>query len=276
MWLVLIGTDNTKRYGTAAVPQAPAHRRTTSVSQSQLDGLLPGPELPMIRPVGTPNVVEADVFPPLRAHAQDTSSHFLPFIAEDMAFEEEYEEYLHGLGIGEHLVAGIQQVGQDAAGGSAWDRLPEFAADIADGISDSESVVSIGDLGNPDDISSDDRVADENVNNWAVRTGLSCSAQHAEPFPGYESKDDGGAAQVASRSASIKFGRRPSTYHSPQPRRPRCRERKRDRRHDRGRGTWADAKVAGNLRIGRRCRRGGICLRVSSHGFCHEFALMSL
>jgi hypothetical protein len=168
--------DNTKRYGTAAIPQPPAHRRTTSVSQSQLDGLLPGPELPMVRPIGTPNVVEADVFPPLRAQAQDPSSHFLPYIAEDVAFEEEYEEYLHDLGIGDHIFASsIQAAGANAgSGASAWHRLPDFAADIADGISDSESVVTIGDLGDPDrlDVPVDERaVVDENVNNWEVRLG---------------------------------------------------------------------------------------------------------
>jgi hypothetical protein len=124
--------------------------------------------MPLVRPVGTPNVVEADVFPPLRAQAQDPSSNFLPFIAEDIAFEEEYEEYLSDLGMGEQTWGEGHHVG----GNSAWHRLPELAADLADGISDSESVVSIGEIGDDarlDIPSEDSPVADDNVNNWEVR-----------------------------------------------------------------------------------------------------------
>ena len=40
----------------------------------------------------SPNIVEADVFPPLRSQAPDPSI-FLPYTNEDIAFEEEYEEY---------------------------------------------------------------------------------------------------------------------------------------------------------------------------------------
>ena len=58
-------------------------------------------------------------------------------------------------------------------GTSAWSRLPEFAADIAADISDSESIVSIGELGDDARLKVDgddkDSVPDENMNNWEVR-----------------------------------------------------------------------------------------------------------
>lgn len=120
----------------------------------------------MVRPVGTPNIVEADVFPPMRAQAQD-STNFLPYIAEDIAFEEEYEEYLSDLGITE--VPTNEGSGMSL---SAWHRLPEYASHVADGISDSESVVSIGELGEDarlDIQAEEEQVADENLNNWEVR-----------------------------------------------------------------------------------------------------------
>lgn len=62
--------------------------------------------------------------------------------------------------------------GTAAAGSSAWSRLPEFATDIADGISDSESIASIGELGDDARLSADregGEVPDENLNNWEVR-----------------------------------------------------------------------------------------------------------
>ncbi|CAL1700892.1 unnamed protein product [Somion occarium] len=157
----LVKFYNTKRYGPAAVHHAGSvHRRTGSLSQ-HLEGLHPGPELSgMIRPIGTPNTVEADVFPPLRAHAPEPSI-FLPYVTEDIAFEEEYEEYLSDLGWSDQ---------QHPEGGSAWSRLPEFAADISDSISDSESIVSIGELGDEArlKINSEEQesVPDENLNNW--------------------------------------------------------------------------------------------------------------
>lgn len=119
-----------------------------------------------IRPAGTPNVVDSDVFPPPRSHAPNTSI-FLPYITEDIAFEEEYEEYLSDLGW-------TSEDDSDRAlfgGTSAWHRLPAFASEIADGISDSESIASIGDLGDDArlDLSREDRDSvDENVNNWEV------------------------------------------------------------------------------------------------------------
>ena len=129
-----------------------------------LDGLHPGPELSgMLRPVQTPNTVDADVFPPLRAQTTEQSI-FLPYVTEDIAFEEEYEEYLRW---SEHSDASSQ-------GSSAWARLPELVHDIADGISDSESIVSIGELGDEArlDVGGKESrdVPDENVNNWEVST----------------------------------------------------------------------------------------------------------
>lgn len=164
-----ISVDNTKRYGAAAAYQPTQHRRTGSLSQ-HLDGLHPGPELSGInRPLGTPITVDADVFPPLRAQAPDPAI-FLPYVTEDIAFEEEYEEYLSDLGLSDQTTA--DSLPPPTTGRSAWSRLPEFATDIADGISDSESIVSIGELGDDTrlDANRDDRdVPDENRNNWEVR-----------------------------------------------------------------------------------------------------------
>ena len=135
-----------------------------------MDGLHPGPELSgIIRPLGTPNTVDADVFPPLRAQAPDPAI-FLPYVTEDIAFEEEYEEYLSDLGLSDQTTTDSQP--PLVTGRSGWSRLPEFATDSADGISDSESIASIGDLGDDSrlDASRDDRdVPDENRNNWEVR-----------------------------------------------------------------------------------------------------------
>jgi hypothetical protein len=161
--------DNNKRYGPITNPnqQGAAHRRSVSMSH-HLDGLHPGPELSgIIRPIGTPNVVDADVFPPPRSQAPDPSI-FLPYITEDIAFEEEYEEYLSDLGWSDpHHSADGPLFG----GTSAWSRLPTFASEMADGISDSESIASIGDLGDERslDVGRDDRdTMDENRNDWAV------------------------------------------------------------------------------------------------------------
>ena len=144
------------------------HRRSGSISQ--IEGLHADPALSsLIRPLGTPNVADSDVFPPTRSHAPDPSI-FLPYIPEDIAFEEEYEDYLSDLGWSEQQPSSDNSV-SGGAGTSAWHRLPNFASEIADGISDSESVVSIGDLGDENriDPTRDDREAvDENVNNWEV------------------------------------------------------------------------------------------------------------
>ncbi len=168
--LTQLNTDNTKRYGQqAAHVHSQAHKRSVSLSH-HLEGLHPGPELSgLLRPVGTPNVVEADVFPPLRAHAPDTNI-FLPYITEDIAFEEEYEEYLSGLGWTDGPSHAHGTDGQ-SGGTSAWHRLPDLASEIADGISDSESIVSIGELGDESrDIGREGgEIAD--VNNWEVSHG---------------------------------------------------------------------------------------------------------
>jgi hypothetical protein len=169
--LTQLFTDNNKRYGTATshVQKTHHHHRSLSMTHS-LEGLQPGPEISgIIRPAGTPNVVEADVFPPLRAQAPDPSI-FLPYITEDIAFEEEYEEYLSDLGWSDEPTHDHPLFG----GHSAWHRLqvPEFGHDISDGISDSESIVPIGELGDDArlDIGRDDRdIPNENMNNWEVR-----------------------------------------------------------------------------------------------------------
>lgn len=160
--------DNNKRYGpTASSTQHGAlHRRSGSMSH-HLEGLHSDPALSsLIRPLGTPNVVDSDVFPPSRSQAPNPSI-FLPYITEDIAFEEEYEEYLSDLGWSDEQATEGPLIG----GTSAWHRLPDFAAEIADGISDSESIVSIGDLGDDSRLDStrDDRdIVDENLNNWEV------------------------------------------------------------------------------------------------------------
>lgn len=130
----------------------------------------------MMRPMGTPNTIDADVFPPLRAQTQDPSI-FLPYVTEDIAFEEEYEEYLSDLGLSDpaELPAG-------ATGRSAWSRLPELLTDISDGISDSESIASIGELGDDSrlDVKDDREGPDVNRNNWEVSANFDLFFLYAE------------------------------------------------------------------------------------------------
>ncbi|KAF7331855.1 hypothetical protein MKEN_00065600 [Mycena kentingensis (nom. inval.)] len=137
----LVKFYNTRRYGAAAAPSqhGQMHRRSGSMSH-HIENLYPGADIGMIRPIGTPNIVDADVFPPPRSQAPDTSI-FLPYITEDIVFEEEYEEYLSDLGSQEQ-----------SDGPLSWHRLPVTEAD---GISDSESIVR-----------DDPEVVDENLNNW--------------------------------------------------------------------------------------------------------------
>jgi hypothetical protein len=112
--------------------------------------------------------IDPDVFPPLRSHASDPSI-FSPYIPEDIAFEEEYEDYLSEVGEGDNVASDVgppvhaAPTGEER--GSAWRRLADFAGEVGDGISDSESIVSIGDLG---DESKYEPPADENLNNWEV------------------------------------------------------------------------------------------------------------
>ncbi|KAK7695945.1 hypothetical protein QCA50_000584 [Cerrena zonata] len=188
----LVKFYNTRRYGAAAAHHANnMHRRAGSISQ-HLEGLHPGPELSgILRPIGTPNHVDADVFPPLRAQAPDPSI-FLPYVTEDIAFEEEYEEYLSDLGWSDQY--------PHAEGTSAWSRLPEFAADIAADISDSESIVSIGELGDDARLKADgddkDSVPDENMNNWEHMSPKTMAALTKSPAGGRRSSSGSGLRPV--------------------------------------------------------------------------------
>lgn len=161
----LVKFYNSRRYGAQAAQHAQAHKRSVSMTHN-MDGLPPGLELSnIIRPLGTPNIVEADVFPPPRSQAPDPSI-FLPYTTEDLAFEEEYEEYLSDLGWSDEQMSGT--VPPSTSSTSAWSRLPGFVSTMTDNISDSESVVSIGDLGDDTRLEGrDDRdIPDENMNNW--------------------------------------------------------------------------------------------------------------
>lgn len=187
----LVKFYNNRRYGpTATVNQhGPVHRRSGSMSH-HLEGLYPGPELGLIRPVGTPNLVDADVFPPSRSQAPDPSI-FLPYITEDIAFEEEYEEYLSDLGWSDE-----QTDGPLFGGTSAWHRLPSYAAD---GISDSESIASIGELGDDarlDPNRDDPEVVDENLNNWEHMSPKTMAALPKSPAGGRRSSQSGGLRPV--------------------------------------------------------------------------------
>lgn len=86
-------------------------------------------------------------------------------MAEDISFEDEYEEYMNG------LVLSNDQYAEDPllGGTSAWQRFPANIG--AEDISDSESIVSIGDLNDDPTSNADDIDAvDENLNNWEVRS----------------------------------------------------------------------------------------------------------
>ena len=156
-------SDNNKHYGARAVQHGHTHHRSISMSH-HIEGLHPGSELNsgLLRPVGTPNVVEADVFPPLRAQAPDPSI-FLPYIPEDIAFEEEYEEYLSDLGWSDNE-------SNPGTHDNAWRRLPDFVSEMTGDISDSESIDSIGEIGEEGRELRDERddAIDENRNNWEV------------------------------------------------------------------------------------------------------------
>lgn len=164
----MIFIDNSKRYGTPnnAGQNQFQHRRTSSQSIPPLEGLPTGPELTNIRnAVGGPNV-DLDVFPPIRSQARDPSI-FLPYISEDVGLDDFDEEYLRSLGLTDDH--GGLTPGGSAKGLSAWQRLSMFtSADIgADAYSDSESIVSVGELGPEQRL--DEGSADENINNWEVR-----------------------------------------------------------------------------------------------------------
>ncbi|KII95814.1 hypothetical protein PLICRDRAFT_98306 [Plicaturopsis crispa FD-325 SS-3] len=192
----LVKFYNNKRYGpTPANAHNQSHRRTTSMS-NHVEGLHPGPELSgILRANGTPNNVEADVFPPSRSQAPDPSI-FLPYITEDIAFEEEYEEYLSDLGWSDQQ--STDGDGQLFGGNSAWHRLPHYATDIADGISDSESIVSIGELGDDARMEAgrDDQTPDENLNNWEHMSPKTMAALPKSPAGARRSNSGGGLRPV--------------------------------------------------------------------------------
>ncbi|KAF9076476.1 hypothetical protein BDP27DRAFT_1442530 [Rhodocollybia butyracea] len=201
----LVKFYNTKRYGPSitANQHGAIHRRSGSVS-NHIEGLHPGPELSsIIRPIGTPNIVDADVFPPARSQAPDPSI-FLPYIPEDISFEEEYEEYISDLGWSDE-----QTDGSLFSGSSAWARFPaQFAADIADGISDSESIVTIGDLGDETRLDSsrdDPDVVDENLNNWEHMSPKTMAALPKSPA----GRSPAGRSPAGKRRSSSGGGLRP-------------------------------------------------------------------
>ncbi|KAH7916133.1 hypothetical protein BJ138DRAFT_688321 [Hygrophoropsis aurantiaca] len=190
----LVKFYNNRRYGVQATNQhAQTHRRSVSLSHN-MDGLPPGLDLGnLIRPLGTPNVVEADVFPPSRSQAPDPSI-FLPYTTEDIAFEDEYEEYLSDLGWSDEQTNGPLFGGPH---NSAWHRLPEFVNNMTDNISDSESVVSIGDLGDDSrlDVGRED-IPDENMNNWEHMSPKTMAALPKSPAGARRSSSGGGLRPV--------------------------------------------------------------------------------
>lgn len=204
----MLRIDNNKRYGPAATAQQAAmHRRSGSISQ--MEGLHSDPALQsLIRPLGTPNVVEFDVFPPVRSHAPDQNL-FLPYIPEDIAFEDEYEDYLSHLGLSdEHSSVETSLFGKGGAGSNAWTQLPTFVSQMTEGISDNESVVSIGDLGDENrlDATRDEReVENENVNNWEVRHVFEARSILMYSCEAHEPEDDGSTAQVACSGTAREF-----------------------------------------------------------------------
>ena len=169
--------DNVKRYGATQTNPQPSHRRTTSQSLHTGDPHLHNPDMNGInRPLNSPNL-ETDVFPPLRSRVSDPSS-FVPYTSEDMGFEEEeYEDYLLDLNSDDQPAEPPFPGFWSHEGGgelaSAWHRIESLAGGLADDISDSESVVSIGDLGeevrnNGTASEGEGESVDQNVNNWEV------------------------------------------------------------------------------------------------------------
>jgi len=124
---------------------------------------------------------QQDVFPPLRSQAADPSI-FMPYPTEDIAFEEEYEEYLFDL-----TSSGSASTLYNTATAS-WNRLPHERP-IGDGISDSESVASIriGELsertlgGGKTEIQDDSEVG---KNNWEHMSPKTLQALPKSPAGG--------------------------------------------------------------------------------------------
>ena len=127
------------------------------------------------RSLNSPNL-EMDVFPPLRSRVSDPSS-FVPYNSEELGFDEEYEDYLLDLNSDDQTPEPPFPGFWSHEGGgelaNAWHRIETLAGGLTDNMSDSESVVSIGDLGeevrHDGTISeSDGESIDQNVNNWEV------------------------------------------------------------------------------------------------------------
>ncbi|KZP00033.1 hypothetical protein CALVIDRAFT_510034 [Calocera viscosa TUFC12733] len=194
----LVKFYNTKRYVSGQPQTAPAlappHRRSMSqTGVPTIDGLSAGPELTNLSRTGPST--DADVFPPMRSRASDPSI-FLPYIPEDTAFEEEYEDYLSDLsddgyqdGWGSPLnrspVSSPHDERPPTKAASAWQQLSTGGLDVADGISDSESIVSIGELGDDARTNAADSsqiiLADENVNQWEHLSPKTLSALPKSP-----------------------------------------------------------------------------------------------
>ncbi|KAG8889650.1 Factor arrest protein 11 [Tulasnella sp. 332] len=198
----LIKFYNSKRYGNSGISHAQAamHRRASSQSVPQLDGLPVGPELANLNRSGPSPKLDADVFPPLKSRAPDPSI-FLPYTGEDIAFEDEYEDYLSDLGDEAHAEVdlGFGLPGENVSRAtSAWRRLNSYPTEITDGISDSESVVSIGDLGDDragDGSQSDDSssVSDDGANSWEHMSPKTFKQLPKSPASGGRRRSSGGA-----------------------------------------------------------------------------------
>lgn len=154
--------DDYKRYGYVP-PKISADQHQRSSSLSMADPAM-SPEPQASHPLASPAAI--DVFPPPRSQAADPSI-FMPYPSEDLAFEEEYEEYLFDL---QHSNAPPDMVTTDSA--PSWTEIPNDQP-IGEGISDSESVVSIGDGLPADNTGPDGKTVlqeDSEVgkNNWEV------------------------------------------------------------------------------------------------------------
>jgi len=182
--------DNSVRCGGYALQSIIGHRRTSSLSMPVpgMEGLYAGSEITgMHRSNAGNNSVDPDVFPPVRSQAVNIST-FLAYIPEDIAFEEEYEEYLSDLRMSEDVATrrdgGVS--GSISATWAALDRLPNFA----DNISDSESVISIGDLGEEARFE-DKEIRDENRNDWEHMSPKTMAALPKSPAGGNRRSSSG-------------------------------------------------------------------------------------
>jgi len=145
-----------------------------------------------------------DVFPPLRSRVSDPSS-FVPYTSEDMGFEEEYEDYLLDLNSDDQATEPPFPGFWSHEGGgelaNAWHRIENLAGGLADDISDSESVVSISDLGgevrhNGASSESDGEPIDQNVNNWEHMSPNTLKALSKSPAAGGRRSSSGGSGNL--------------------------------------------------------------------------------